>query len=177
MEEVDYAGVILIRDVDMLLEGGELPGDGSLEGEVGEGLVAGEYKGIEAAVDQPTGDEPTGDEAIGEEAIGEEIIDEEMNDLFGRSSSSYRLAALKATEKFRNQLLGSSSDKRLKRPKRGSNKPSAKVVWLFLRLGTESALESALDLANNWTQIDEDALRGYGSIEFLPSRATGDMRL
>ena len=100
-----------------------------------------------------------------------------MNDLPGRSSSSYRLAALKATEKFRDQLLGSSSDKRSKRPKRGSNKPSAKVVWLIPRLGTESALESALDLANNSTWIAEDALRGHGSIEFLPSRATGDMRL
>ena len=187
VEEADHAGVTLTRDVDMLLEGGELLGDGSLEGEVGEGLVAGEHKGIEAAVDQPTGDEPTGDEptgeeatgeeATGEEATGEEATDEEMNDLPGRSSSSYRLAALKATEKFRDQLLGSSSDKRSKRPKRGSNKPSAKVVWLIPRLGTESALGSALDLANNWTRIAEDALRGHGSIEFLPSRATGDMRL
>ena len=67
VEEVDHAGVTLTRDVDMLLEGGELLGDGSLEGEVGEGLVAGEHKGIEAAVDEPTGDEPTGDEPTGDE--------------------------------------------------------------------------------------------------------------
>ena len=172
VEEVDHAGVTLTRDVHMLLEGDESLGDGSLEGEVGEGLMAGEHKGIEAAVD-----EPTGEEATGEEDTDEEDTDEEENDLPGRSSSSYRLAALKATEKFRDQLLRSSSDKRSKRPKRGSNKPSAKVVWLIPRLGTESALESALDLANNSTWIAEDALREHGSIEFLPSRATGDMRL